>query len=129
MTTRSIFSERLKECRKLAGMSQRELAKAIDTSKTSVCKWEQGKSLPRGRKFLNVAKALGVEPERLCSPEPITQIKLTEEAPPSGATRTRYRNAVRSTLDDLSAIIGDSKATMIAVEYVVARLEIRLFDN
>ena len=54
---------------------------------------------------------------------------ITESKSKNAASRTRYRNAVKAVADDLRAIIGDSKSTMLAVEYFAAKVEIRLFDD
>lgn len=43
---RNAVKNRLIECRKEKGISQKELAKAIESKETTVASWEQGKSLP-----------------------------------------------------------------------------------
>lgn len=47
------------ECRKEKGLSQRELAKKIDSKETTVASWEQGKSLPSIDMLYKLAKFYG----------------------------------------------------------------------
>jgi putative transcriptional regulator len=44
------------ECRKEKGISQKELAKIIDSKETTVASWEQGKSLPSVDMLYRLAK-------------------------------------------------------------------------
>ena len=46
MEIREKVRRRLVECRKENDLSQKELAKKIDSKETTVASWEQGKSLP-----------------------------------------------------------------------------------
>lgn len=46
----------LVECRKEKGISQKELAKIIDSKETTVASWEQGKSLPSVDMLYRLAK-------------------------------------------------------------------------
>ena len=47
------------ECRKEKGISQKELAKGIDSKETTVASWEQGKSLPSIDMLYRIAKYYG----------------------------------------------------------------------
>ncbi len=44
------------ECRKEKGISQKELAKILDSKETTVASWEQGKSLPSIDMLYRLAK-------------------------------------------------------------------------
>lgn len=44
------------ECRREKGLTQKELAKAIDSKETTVASWEQGKSLPSIQMLYRLAK-------------------------------------------------------------------------
>ncbi len=44
------------ECRRERGLTQKELAKAIDSKETTVASWEQGKSLPSIQMLYRLAK-------------------------------------------------------------------------
>ena len=41
-----IFSERLKELRKSKNLSQKELAEILNTTNSSICDWECGRTEP-----------------------------------------------------------------------------------
>lgn len=47
------------ECRKEKGISQRQLAKDIDSKETTVASWEQGKSLPSIDMLYRLSKYYG----------------------------------------------------------------------
>lgn len=47
------------ECRKEKGLSQKELAKIMDSKETTVASWEQGKSLPSIDMLYRLAKYYG----------------------------------------------------------------------
>lgn len=47
------------ECRKEKGISQKELAKRIESKETTVASWEQGKSLPSIDMLYRIAKYYG----------------------------------------------------------------------
>lgn len=51
----STFSERLKEARKRAGISQVELSRSVDLSKSTICNYEAGK---RERPSIPIVKAI-----------------------------------------------------------------------
>ena len=55
----------LKELRERAGLSQRELARAIEQDSSNVSYWERTGKLPRSEVLLPIAKALGVSVEEL----------------------------------------------------------------
>lgn len=54
------FSEKLKESRSLAGMSQEDLAQRIEVSRRSVLSYEKGEKFPRDRVLYKIASVLGV---------------------------------------------------------------------
>ena len=49
------FADRLKEARRICGLSQEELAEQLDVSRQAVGKWEQGQSYPEVEKLLAYA--------------------------------------------------------------------------
>jgi len=53
---RTNVMEILIECRREKGLTQKELAKAIDSKETTVASWEQGKSLPSIQMLYRLAK-------------------------------------------------------------------------
>lgn len=52
---------RIKELREAAGMTQGDLAKAMNNLQSAVANWESEVALPRSRDLPQLARALGVE--------------------------------------------------------------------
>ena len=50
------FSEKLYELRKKRGLSQEELAEALDVSRQAISKWESGRAMPEAGKLLTVSE-------------------------------------------------------------------------
>jgi len=60
---RQPFPERLKQLRKDAGLSQRQLANFVGVSTTAVSSWETGsREFPAGNNLVRLAEALGLDP-------------------------------------------------------------------
>lgn len=55
-----------KPYRKLKGITQPEMAKALGVSTVTIIKWEQGDCLPNADKLYRMAMMLGVTMEALC---------------------------------------------------------------
>lgn len=43
-------------CRKKAGLTQAEVAKALGVSDAAVCQWEKGETMPSGKRLPEIAK-------------------------------------------------------------------------
>ena len=57
------FPERIKQLRKEAGLSQRQLAKLIGVSTAAVSSWETGvRDIPAGNNLVKLAEVLGLDP-------------------------------------------------------------------
>lgn len=56
-----MFSEKLKELRTKAGLSQEELASKIFVSRSAVAKWEQGRGLPEDDSVERLAALFNVD--------------------------------------------------------------------
>lgn len=57
------FPERIKQLRKEAGLSQRQLADLVGVSKAAVSCWETGvRGVPAGNNLVRLAEALGLDP-------------------------------------------------------------------
>ena len=54
------LNERLKALRKKKGMSQLELAEALDVSRQAVSKWESGRSAPSTENLLRLSGIYGI---------------------------------------------------------------------
>ena len=60
-----VFHQRLTELRKEAKISQKELAKWLDTTNSSVCDWERGRSMPDLNMLTKIAKVFSVSADYL----------------------------------------------------------------
>lgn len=54
------FGERIKLARKVAGISQEELAQKIGTRQSQVTRWETNKATPRIETLAKIAEVTGV---------------------------------------------------------------------
>lgn len=73
------LNEKIIYARKKAGMSQIDLADAMEVSRQSVSKWETGESNPEISKLPVLAKILNVTTDWLLSEEEIDDIRPKEE--------------------------------------------------
>lgn len=55
-------NQRILERRKILGLTQPEIARAVGVSKVSVSQWEKGDTFPKGENLYALAKALKCEP-------------------------------------------------------------------
>lgn len=65
----SKFSERLKELRLEKGLSQNQLAKAVNLSDVAICLWEQNKRVPNLDAVIAIADFFGVSIDYLAGRE------------------------------------------------------------
>lgn len=56
------FGDKIREARKAAGLTQRQLAEKIKVSNGSICNWEKNLSRPDPDTIQNLCWALGVQP-------------------------------------------------------------------
>lgn len=59
------FGGRIRKARELAGLSQAELGRRMETSQTDISRWERGVVMPRLSTLLAIAKACGVSTDWL----------------------------------------------------------------
>lgn len=79
----------LVECRKEKGISQKELAKIIDSKETTVASWEQGKSLPSVDMLYRLAKYYEKTMDYMYGDEPkILSASNIPQVNPAFAART-----------------------------------------
>lgn len=62
---RSLFGSRVREARKRAGLSQAELANAVDLERTAITQIESGRALPSLPRLIALCNALKVTPNDL----------------------------------------------------------------
>ena len=72
------LGEKLKELRKLKGLTQEEVAGAIFVSRTAVSKWESGRGYPSIELLKAIAKFFGVTIDQLLSSEKLLTIAEKE---------------------------------------------------
>ncbi|MBQ9729522.1 MAG: helix-turn-helix transcriptional regulator [Clostridia bacterium] len=60
-----IFSERLRELRKSAGLTQKELASILLTNNSSICDWERGRNQPDLETIVVIARFFEVRVDYL----------------------------------------------------------------
>lgn len=63
------FADRLKEARRVSGLSQEELAEQLAVSRQAVGKWEQGLAYPEVEKLLSLCAVLNVSLDALMEDE------------------------------------------------------------
>lgn len=63
------FADRLKEARRISGLSQEDLAAQLDVSRQAVGKWEQGQSYPEVEKLLSLCGVLNTSLDALMADE------------------------------------------------------------
>ena len=63
------FADRLKDARRVCGLSQEELAEQLDVSRQAVGKWEQGQSYPEVEKLLTLCAVLNTSLDALMADE------------------------------------------------------------
>ena len=87
------FADRLKEARRICGLSQEELAEQLDVSRQAVGKWEQGQSYPEVEKLLTLCAVLNTSLDALMADE-LPQSCRTEVTPtvPSESILIRAQN-------------------------------------
>ncbi len=65
-----MLSEKIRDLRKKAGLSQEELAEKLDVSRQAVSKWELGAAVPTADKLLEISDLFGVSLDHLMREDP-----------------------------------------------------------
>ena len=89
------FADRLKEARRICGLSQEELAEQLDVSRQAVGKWEQGQSYPEVEKLLALCGVLNTSLDALMADELPKNCRREINAPaPSESILIRAENGI-----------------------------------
>jgi len=59
------FGRRLRRCRTLSGLTQKELSARVGCDAFSLCNWERGTTVPNLQNFQRLVASLDVSPKRL----------------------------------------------------------------
>jgi transcriptional regulator with XRE-family HTH domain len=107
-----MFSEKLKELRTKAGLSQEELASKIFVSRSAVAKWEQGRGLPEDDSVERLAALFNVPSDSLITKEDMKQeIEISQE--------DAKNNKKKATI---SSIIAGVTVVALAVTFICGAL-------
>ena len=89
------FAERLKNARRVCGLSQEELAERLDVSRQAVGKWEQGQAYPEMEKLIALCAVLNVSADALLLDElPPDCRKAPASAAPSESILIQAENGI-----------------------------------
>lgn len=89
------FAERLKDARRVCGLSQEELAERLEVSRQAVGKWEQGVAYPEMEKLLALCAVLKVSADTLlCDELPPECRRTTVSASPSESILILAENGI-----------------------------------
>ena len=92
------FADRLKEARRVCGLSQEELAEHLDVSRQAVGKWEQGQTYPEVEKLLTLCAVLNTSLDALMADElPVGCRSAANSPAPSESILIRGIHLVRCT--------------------------------
>ena len=87
------FADRLKEARRICGLSQEELAEQLEVSRQAVGKWEQGNAYPEVEKLLALCAVLNTSLDALMADELPKNCRTEINAPaPSESILIRAQN-------------------------------------
>ena len=89
------FADRLKEARRVCGLSQEDLAERLEVSRQAVGKWEQGQSYPEVEKLLTLCAVLNTSLDALMADELPKNCRTEINAPaPSESILIRAENGI-----------------------------------
>jgi toxin-antitoxin system, antitoxin component, xre family len=59
------LGENIREARKTAGVTQKELAEYLDVYQKDISRWENGEQIPNAITFAKICKALGASADKI----------------------------------------------------------------
>ena len=59
------LGENIREARKAAGVTQKELAEYLDVYQEDISRWENGEQIPNAITFAKICKALGASADKI----------------------------------------------------------------
>ena len=108
-----VSTEKLIALRKAKGLSQQEVAEALEVSRQAVSRWEVGKDIPSTKNLLALSRLYGVPLDTLADTAPLSDtLSQTPEDRGGTGTLARYRLLVK--------VLGIALATVVAIGTLVA---------
>ncbi|MGE4276323.1 MAG: helix-turn-helix transcriptional regulator [Lawsonibacter sp.] len=69
-----MLAEKIKQCRKAAGLTQTELAGALDVAQNTISQYESGKRTPTVKKLLALSMLLGCSVDELAGSRAVSAV-------------------------------------------------------
>ena len=91
------MNNRIKECRKAAGMSQKYVSMTLGLAGPSISNWESGKTKPTNENLVRLASLFGVTVDYLLG---IDSTKPQEKAPTPDDARAEAKMLLENMTDD-----------------------------
>ena len=90
------LGENISRLRAARGMSQGDLAEALDVSRQSISKWETGGAVPELDKLMKLSALFGVTLDELVTGEAMGTPRIPASGGSPGRRRPRRRSPLRS---------------------------------
>lgn len=74
-----MLNERIKQCRLRSGLTQEQVAEALNVSRQAVTKWENGQSAPSTENLFRLAQLFGTTVDLILTDESETKLTAAEE--------------------------------------------------
>ena len=118
----------LRQKRQERGLSMKDLAEQLGVTYSTISTWETGHDSP-GIKNLKKIAAFFDEPIEVFAKDFDIDPDALLPPPSEGKriSREEYQKAVKKSIDKLVSILGESKSSLMAAEFMAADLERRLW--
>jgi transcriptional regulator with XRE-family HTH domain len=103
----SVLKNRLKIARKNRGFTQDDLAKKVNTQKTTISNYETGYSTPSNEMLIDLAKALGVSTDYLLGISDVPELNRNSE----------LETPIKESDDDIKKLMEDPDFMVAYKEY------------
>lgn len=93
-----MLSEKIRELRRKAGLSQEELADKLNVSRQAVSKWELGSAVPTADKLVDIADFFGVSLDFLMRENSEQPLNVSRQTANSAPEKPHSRRKIASVL-------------------------------
>lgn len=114
--------EKLFQLRKKSGMTQAELAEALNVSRQAISKWEMGTTVPDINNMLSISKIFGVSIDYLVNDELETEGTSPIVDVTSSITKTNPANDELETEKNPPKTKSENKTIKINYQYILKRV-------